>query len=180
MESFLIFLKQAGMGLGFLGVWLLCVAGVILSCLSFSGAWVVIVAALLAAVLSPSPFPGVFTILIFIAVAAAVELLEWFAGSWGVVRRGGSKFAGFMALVGGLLGLFAGGLFPVPIIGSLLGMLVFSFALVFLVERHRLQKDAPAAHIAMGAVLARVFMILVKVGVTLCMIFWLVIGVIQQ
>lgn len=180
MESWIVFLKQAGMGLGFVGVWLLCIGGLILSCLSISGTWVVVGAALLAAVVSPAPFPGLATILIFIGLSAAIELLEWFAGMYGVTKRGGSKLAGFMALVGGVLGIFAGGLFPVPIVGSLLGMMLFSFALVYLVERHRLQKDAPALHIAMGSVTARVFMIMVKVSVTLGMIVWLVIGVIQK
>ncbi len=178
MDALFLFLKQAGLGLGFVGVWLLCVGGLLLSCLSISGTWLVILAALLAAVLSPSPFPGLFTILIFIALASAVELLEWAAGMWGVARRGGSKLAGFMALVGGILGLFAGGLFPIPLVGSLLGMLVFSFALVFLVERNRLQHDGKAAHIAMGAVVARVLVIMLKVSITLAMIAWLIIGMV--
>jgi uncharacterized protein YqgC (DUF456 family) len=179
MESWVLFLKQAGMGLGFTVVWLLCVGGLILSCLSISGTWVIVLASILAAVVSPAPFPGLITILVFIGLAAAIELLEWFAGMYGVTRRGGSKLAGFMALVGGILGIFAGSIIPIPIVGSLIGMTFCSFALVYVVERHRLQQDAQAAHIAMGSVMARVFMIMVKVSVTLGMIVWLIIGVVQ-
>ena len=180
MDALLLFLKHAGVGLGFVVVWLLCVGGLLLSCLSLSGTWLILLATVLAAALSTNPFPGLWTIMIFIALASAVELLEWYSGMWGVSRRGGSRLAGFMALVGGLLGLLAGGMIPIPIVGSLLGMIVFSFALVFLVERNRLQHDGQAAHIAMGAVVARVLVIILKVGVTLCMIAWLVMGMLQK
>ncbi|MFH0880183.1 MAG: DUF456 domain-containing protein [Lentisphaerota bacterium] len=179
MDTFLHFLQHVGFGLCFTVVWLLCVGGVLLSCLSFSGTWLVVASALLAAPLTGPGFPGWVTVLVFIALSAAVELMEWFAASWGVERRGGSKLAGFMALVGGILGIFAGAMIPIPIVGSLVGMLVFSFALVFLVERQRLQKDSAAAHIAMGAVMARVMVVILKVGMTLAMIAWLIIGMIK-
>lgn len=174
------FFHQAGVGLGFVGVGLLCAAGMVLSCLSISGTWLVVAAALLAAALSGSAFPGWGTLVLFVLLAVAVEVLENVAGFWGVKRRGGSGLAGFMALAGGLLGLVLGTWIPVPVVGSLLGMLAGSFALVFAVERHRLQKDRPAAHVAWGAVMARVSVIFLKVGVTLGMIIWLAFGLIMS
>jgi hypothetical protein len=62
---------------------------------------------------------------------------------------------------------------PIPLIGNLIGMLLLSFLLVFWVERQRLGHDRQAVHIALGAVLARVYMVLVKTGVALGMSFWL-------
>ena len=179
MESIPHILSQIGFWLGFTLVWLLCAGGLVLSCLSISGTWAVVAATILAGVLTPGRFPGVWTALVFVVLSVLVELIEWFAGSWGVTRRGGSKLAGFMALVGGILGLFAGAVIPIPVVGSLIGMLVFSFLLVFVVERNRLRHDGAAAHIAMGAVVARVLVILVKVGVTTGMVAALIVGMIQ-
>ena len=162
---------------GMIMVGLLCLAGIILSCLSISGTWVVTGAAILAALIRTDPFPGIWTILIFLALSACVEIAEFMAGAFGVTKRGGSKLAGFMAIVGGLLGLMLGTLLiPIPIIGSLLGMLIGIFGLAFLVERHRLKQTEQAANIALGAVLARVFVIFLKVAVTMGMVGWLVIG----
>jgi hypothetical protein len=50
---------------------------------------------------------------------------------------------------------------------------IFLSLLVFWVERQRLGHDRQAVHIALGAVLARVYMVLVKTGVVLGMSFWL-------
>lgn len=178
MGTLIDILQTVGVGACYVFVGLLCLAGVMLSCLSISGTWLVVAAAGIAALVRTEAFPGVWTIVIFALLSALVEGIEAVAGAWGVTRRGGSKLAGFMAVLGGLLGLVLGGLMPIPIVGSLLGMLVGSFALAFVVERRRLTTDR-AAGIAWGAVVARVAVILVKVGVTLGMavsLFWGMVG----
>jgi len=161
-----------GMGL----VWILCLAGVLVSCLGISGTWFVVVGALLAAWIRPDPFPGFWTLAVFVVLSGLVELAEALAGLWGVRKRGGSKLAGFMAVLGGLVGLFLGSLIPIPIVGSLLGMVVGSFGLVFAVEAYRLKHTQKAARIARGAVLAHVLVILLKVLMTLGLAAWLLIG----
>ena len=54
-------------------------------------------------------------------------------------------------------------------------LIVVSFVLVYAVERHRLKEASKAAHIAMGAVVSRVAVILLKVGATLGMSAWLLV-----
>jgi len=49
-----------------------------------------------------------------------------------------------------MAGLFVGALIPIAILGNLLGMIVGGFTLTFLVERYRLRRSSPAAHIAMA------------------------------
>lgn len=144
----------------------------LLSCLSISGTWLV---ALLAAgtVFWRPTAAGWWTVAVFLAVSVLVEGAEFLAGAWGVQRRGGSRLAGFAALAGGLAGLALGALIPIPVIGPLIGMLAGSFALAYAVERRRLQQHDQAAHIASGAVLARLLIILLKVGATLAMILYL-------
>jgi uncharacterized protein YqgC (DUF456 family) len=159
------------------GVFLLCLVGVALSCLSLSGTWVVTGAAILAALIHPHPFPGIWTIVILVVIAGLVEVCEAFAGAWGVRRRGGSWVAGFAAMAGGLAGLVLGSmLIPIPVAGGLIGVVVGSFGLTFLVERHRLKKAEPAASIAFGAVLAHAAVVLIKVAVSLGMAAYLLFG----
>ncbi len=180
MMEFLPQMQSIAVWLGLAAVVILCAAGILLSCLSISGTWLVIAGTILAAVIKHNGFPGLWTILIFIVLAAFVEVVEALSGALGVRRRGGSKLAGIAAVVGGLLGLILGTLIPVPILGNLLGMLIGGFSLVFAVERYRLKKSAQAADIAWGAVLARVFIMLLKVSVSLGMTAFLFVGMAVQ
>ena len=166
----------AGHAAGFFAVAVLCFAGLVLSALTFSGTWLVLGATLLAAWLRGPKFPGVATLVLFVLLCIAIDVAEWLAGAWGVQRRGGSKLAGFAAMLGGLAGLFLGAFIPIPIVGPLIGMFAGSFSLAYLVERNRLKKHDPALHIATGAVLARIAILLVKITATLAMIAILFIG----
>ena len=79
-------------------------------------------------------------------------------------------------MAGGLMGMLLGSA-VFPPIGSLLGMMAGSFGLAYLVERNRLQASAPAVHIATGAVLACVAMLMLKVAVALGMMAVLAVGI---
>jgi uncharacterized protein YqgC (DUF456 family) len=165
---------STGLAAGWIVVALLCLAGLVVSCLTLSGTWLVVGAAGLAAWLSGPAFPGWITVTVFAVIALAVEGAEWMAGLWGVQRRGGSTRAGWAAMGGGLLGMIVGGLFT--FVGSLIGMMVGSFAAAYYVEKHRLQAHDPALHIAWGTVLARVLVLFLKMGATLGMIAALITG----
>ena len=172
-------LAHMGVFLAWTGCVLLCLGGLVLAVFSISGTWLVGIAALLAAALTgPDQFPAWPVLLGMFAVCAAVDILEWFAASWGVRRRGGSAVAGWMALLGSLGGAILGGM-VVPILGSLVGMMVGSFALVYWVESRRLQQSDRAAHVARGAVLAGMSMLLLKVVATAGLILWLAVGVLS-
>jgi len=163
---------------GAVGAVLLCVTGVVLSCLSISGTWFVAAAAALAVVLRGDAFPGWGTVIVFVVLSVLVEAGEALAGAWGVSRRGGSKLAALAAVVGGIAGLFLGSVIPIPVVGSLVGMMIGGFALAFAVEAARLKKVEHAASIAWGTVLARLAVVLLKLAVTLGMIGWLIVGMI--
>ena len=169
-------MSVAGVFLAWTACALLCLGGLILAVFSISGTWLVLGAALGAAFLTgPGEFPGWPVLLAFGAVCAAVDVIEWFAASWGVRRRGGSAAAGWMALLGSLGGAILGGM-VVPILGSLVGMMVGSFALVYWIEKRRQQKTDRAAHIAAGAVLAGMSVLLLKVVATAGLVLWLAAG----
>lgn len=169
-------LSVAGVISAWIACVLLCLAGWILSAFAISGTWLVGAAALIAAALvGPDQFPGWPALVGMFAVCAAVDAVELFAAGWGVRRRGGSAAAGWLALLGSLGGAILGGM-VVPVLGSLVGMMAGSFALVFLAERRRLKKSTPAAHIAAGAVLAGMSVLLLKVLATAGLALWLAAG----
>ncbi len=155
---------------------LLCLGGFILSCLSLSGTWLVLAASGLVAWARWPTFPGIGTLFVFLLLCIGVEVAEAMAAAWGVQKRGGSRAAGWAALGGGFLGMILGSLIPVPIVGNLLGMVAGSFGCAFLVEHAKMKNTDHAVHVATGAVLARLGIIFLKVGVTLAMAFTLAIG----
>jgi len=155
---------------------LLCGLGLLLSSLAFSGTWLVLLAALITKL--SIGFPNLGTLVIFALLCIATEALEALAGFLGVQKRGGSKLAGGAAVLGGLLGAAIGSA-VFPILGTLLGMLLGSFGLAFLTELRAEKKHAEAAHIAFGAVWARLCIMLFKTGLTAVMSLWLLIGLLQ-
>jgi uncharacterized protein YqgC (DUF456 family) len=58
--------------------------------------------------------------------------------------------------------MVVGGLLPLPLFGSLFGMLAGSFFCAYAVEKRRLRAVAPAARIARGAVWARLAVMFLK------------------
>jgi uncharacterized protein YqgC (DUF456 family) len=156
---------------------LLCLIGFVLSCLSLSGTWVVLAATGLVAWARWPEFPGIGTLVAFLLLCIGVEVIEALASAWGVQKRGGSKAASWAALGGGFMGMVLGGFIPVPIIGNLVGMVAGSFGCAFLVEHAKLKKATHAAHVATGAVLARLAVIFLKVGITIAMASALAIGI---
>ncbi len=172
-------LAVSGIFLAWAACILLCLGGLALSAFSISGTWLVGIAALGAGFLTgPDRFPGWGALAGMFAVCAAVDIVEWCAASWGVRRRGGSAAAGWLALLGSLGGAILGGM-VIPLLGSLAGMMAGSFALVYWTERRRLRKAGQAAHIATGAVLAGISMLLLKVVATAGLVLWLAAGLLS-
>lgn len=155
---------------------LFCLIGLLLSSLAFSGTWLVLTAALLTRF--TAEFPGTGTLVVFALLCFAVEVFEFLAGFFGVQQRGGSRLAGLAALIGGLAGAVSGTA-VFPILGTLAGMLLGSFAAAFLVEWLRLRHKGQAAHIAWGTVWARLTVLFMKIVLTLGMSLWLLFGLLH-
>jgi len=149
---------------------LLCGLALLLSALAFSGTWMVLLAALITAF--TLGFPNLGTLIVFALICIATEVFEALAGFLGVQKRGGSRLAGVAAIFGGLIGAVIGSA-VFPIIGTVAGMLLGSFALAFFVEYQASGRQAEAAHIARGAVWARLGVMLLKTALTLGMSIWL-------
>jgi len=153
---------------------LLCAGGIFASLLSFTGAWLIVLAALALFLIQPRTPLDWSLLAAFVVISIVLEILEFFAAKLGVSKRGGSAAAGWAALAGGIAGMFLGTFIPVPVFGTLIGMMAGSFFAAFYVEKRRLNHDEKAAHIAWGAVWARLIIMLVKTVAALGMTAYLV------
>jgi len=130
------------------------IAGLVLIALGLPGLWVIVAAVVIGGTVTGFHTIGAGTIAIVIALALLGELFElWFG--YGLARRyGGSKRAGWGALIGGLVGAIVG--VPVPIIGSVIGGFVGAFAGATLLEYSRSPVAGTAVRAGWGALLGRV------------------------
>ena len=146
--------------------------GLVLIPLGLPGLWVIVGGILAYGWLTDFRTVGLWTIGLALGLAFLGEVIEWWVGFRYAKRYGGSRRAGWGALLGGIVGAIVG--VPVPLIGSVIGAFLGSFvgavALEYLGSRH-----APTAvRAGWGAVLGRAAAAALKTGVGLVII---VIGV---
>jgi uncharacterized protein YqgC (DUF456 family) len=127
--------------------------GLVLVPLGLPGLWVMVAGVLGYAGLTGFRSVGVATIVVVLGLAFLGEILEWWIG-FGLARRyGGSRRAGWGALLGGIVGAMVG--VPVPIVGSVIGAFVGSFGGAALFEYSLSGTAATAARAGWGAMLGR-------------------------
>ncbi len=102
-----------------------------------------------------------------IGLALLGEAFEAWIGFRFAERYGGSRRAGWGALVGGLIGTVVG--VPVPIVGSVIGGFVGAFAGAALAEYTRARHSGTAARAGGGAVLGRAAAAATKIAVGVVM-----------
>jgi uncharacterized protein YqgC (DUF456 family) len=141
------------------------VVGLILIPLGLPGLWVMVLGFIGFGWLTQFRTVGVVAIGIVLAVAAIGEIVEAWLGFRIARRYGGSKRAGWGALLGGTIGAVVG--VPIPIVGSVIGALVGSFAGATVLEYTRSLAVGGATRAGWGAVVGRAAAAAVKVGLGL-------------
>jgi uncharacterized protein len=97
---------------------------------------------------------GWFAIGLSLALAVIAEVLEWTLSARFARKYGGSRRAGWGAIIGGLIGAFAG--VPVPVIGSMIGAFAGAFLGALIAEFTQPQADASSAtRVATGALIGK-------------------------
>lgn len=114
---------------------------------------------------------GWVTIVIVGVLAVIGEILEFALAGRFARKYGGSKRAGWGAMVGGIAGAFAG--IPVPIVGSMIGSFLGAFAGALLFELAGGVRAGAATKVATGALLGRVTAAALKVGIGFVMAVWI-------
>jgi uncharacterized protein YqgC (DUF456 family) len=139
--------------------------GLLLIPLGLPGLWVMVLGVIGYGWLTGFATVGVATIAIVLALGALGEIVEAWVGFRSSRRYGGSRRAGWGALVGGLVGAMVG--VPVPIVGSVIGAFVGAFAGAAVFEYTVARRAGTALGAGWGAVVGRAIGAAVKVALGL-------------
>jgi uncharacterized protein YqgC (DUF456 family) len=109
---------------------------------------------------------------LFVALAAISEIVEFFAGFEATKKFGASNWGAFGAVGGGIIGAILGGLIPILIIGPIIGVLVGTIAGAFIVELIRQRSMNKGAKAGFGALIGRAIAVSFKVliGIVMCVL----------
>lgn len=144
---------------------LVLLIGLILIPLGLPGLWLILLGVVGYGALTDFRDIGLGTLVLMTALAFVGEAIEWWIGFKYTQRYGGSRRAGWGALIGGLVGAFAG--IPIPIIGSVIGSFLGSFAGAVIFEFTRSPDNALKT--GWGALLGRMWATAVKTALGLAM-----------
>ena len=137
------------------------------------GTWLMIGAAIgYDALIGGDPI-GWGTIIGTTVMAVIAEVFEFTLSTRYTRKYGGSRRAGWGAIIGGIVGAIVG--VPVPIIGSIIGAFVGSFAGALVAEYTKKEATAgTATRVATGALIGRVVAAGMKTGIGVGIAAWLV------
>jgi uncharacterized protein YqgC (DUF456 family) len=148
------------------------VLGLVMIPFGMPGTLVMFAAALCYYLLVPGGGIGLTTVVGTGVLMLVAEGLEWVLASRFTRRYGGSRRAGWGAVIGGMVGAFVG--VPVPIVGSIVGAFVGAFVGALVFEWSRGSGTGTATRVAWGALIGRVTAAAVKVAIGLVMAVWMV------
>jgi hypothetical protein len=135
------------------------------------GTLVMFAAALCYKLLVPSGGIGWATVAVVGVLMVIAEALEWTLVARFTKKYGGSRRAGWGAVLGGMVGAFVG--LPIPIIGSIVGAFAGAFTGAFVFEISRGSGGGTSTRVAWGALVGRVTAAAIKIAIGLVMAVWL-------
>ena len=149
--------------------------GLIMIPFGMPGTLVMFAAALCYYLLVPGGGIGLATVIAMGVLMAIAEGLEWVLTARFTKRYGGSRRAGWGAIIGGMVGAFLG--VPVPVVGSIIGAFAGAFVGAFVFEWSRAGEHRTATRVAWGALLGRVTAAAIKVAIGLAMAVWMIVAI---
>lgn len=144
------------------------IAGLLLIPFGLPGLWVILLGTLGYGWLTDFRSMGVGLIVLIIGLALVGEIVESWLGFRFARRYGGSRRAGWGALIGGLIGAVVG--VPVPVIGSVIGGFVGAFAGAAVFEYTASRHSEGAMRAGWGAMLGRAAAAAVKMALGVVMV----------
>ncbi len=147
------------------------VVSLVLIPLGLPGLWIMIASAVAYNFLvETSPISWVT----IVGIALLGLVAEWFeftlSGKY-ARKYGGSRRAGWGAIIGGMLGAFMG--IPIPILGPVIGAFVGSFSGALIGELSTGSSGAASTRAATGALIGRALATAMKVGVGFAVGIWI-------
>lgn len=158
---------------------LLLLAGVILLSLilivlGLPGLWIMVASAVAYNMMVPGDPIGWFTLIAVTVLGVIAEVLEFTLSGKYARKYGGSRRAGWGAIIGGIIGAFMG--FPVPIVGPVIGAFVGSFVGALAAELSAGTGPAGATRVATGALIGRAVSTALKIGIGFAIGVWIFIA----
>jgi uncharacterized protein len=143
----------------------------VLIVLGLPGLWIMVASAVTYNLIVPGDPIGWFTLVAVAVLALLAELLEFtMTGSY-ARKYGGSRRAGWGAIIGGMIGAFVG--FPVPIVGPVIGAFIGSFCGALVAELTGGASAGDATRVAKGALIGRVMSTVLKIGIGFTIGVWI-------
>ena len=147
------------------------VAGLLLAAFTLPGLWLMLGGATVYAIATHGHFLSWRTLLVLLALAGSAEVGEFVLGGAGAKRAGATKWGIVGGIVGAILGgIFLSGLIPVPVLGTVAGICLGTFAGASGIELALGQSLSQSVRIGVGAAKGRLTGIVGKLIVGLLMI----------
>lgn len=137
------------------------------------GLWVMVGSALGYQLLVPGTV-GTMTVVGTAGLALVAEILEFTLAGRYARKYGGSRRAGWGAIIGSIIGAIVG--VPVPIVGSIIGGFVGAFVGAFIAERSRGTTAGGSTRVATGALIGRVVAAALKTGIGVVIALWVLVA----
>ena len=136
-----------------------------LTALGLPGAWALLAGMSIWKSLDPA-LPLSWTgIGIAFLLAVIAEVIEFGLASRYTTKYGGSRRAGWGAIIGGIAGAIVG--VPIPLLGSIVGSFLGAFLGALVAEYTMHQRHDQAGRVAWGALVGRVFATAAKIALSL-------------
>jgi uncharacterized protein YqgC (DUF456 family) len=158
---------------------LLILAGVIvlsliLIVLGMPGLWIMVASAVTYNLIVKGNPIGWFTLVAVAVLALVAELLDFMMTGRYARKYGGSRRAGWGAIIGSIVGAMVG--FPVPIVGPVIGAFVGSFVGALVAEFTGGSTAGASTRVATGALIGRVVSTALKIGIGFTIGIWIFIA----
>jgi uncharacterized protein YqgC (DUF456 family) len=150
------------------------IVSLILIVLGLPGLWIMVASAVTYNLVVPGDPIGWVTLIAVAVLAFVAELLEFALAGRYARKYGGSRRAGWGAILGGIVGAMVG--LPVPIIGSVIGAFLGSFLGALIAEFTGGSSAGDATRVAKGALIGRVISTVLKIGIGFTIGVWIFIA----
>lgn len=150
---------------------LVLIASLAMIPLGLPGLWVMIASAIGYNILTGAEPISWVTIVGISILGLIAEWIEFTLSGKYARKYGGSRRAGWGAMIGGIVGAFMG--FPIPIVGPVVGAFVGSFAGALLGELSTGSGGKASTKAATGALIGRALATAMKIGVGCAVAVWI-------
>jgi len=153
---------------------LVIILSLILIVLGMPGLWIMVASAVTYNLVVPGDPIGWVTLVAVGVLAFVAELLDIALTGRYARKYGGSRRAGWGAIIGSIVGAMVG--FPVPIIGPVIGAFIGSFVGALIAEFTGGSSAGDATRVAKGALIGRVVSTVLKIGIGFTIGIWIFIA----